>query len=62
MYFDGCASHLGCTVTLRGGGEQELRKVYLLPALTRNIAIYIVACQENGGFAVTKQPEFYHDF
>ena len=27
MYFDGCASHLGCTVTLRGGTENELRKV-----------------------------------
>ncbi len=40
MYFDGCASHLGCTVTLRGGGEQELRKVNLLPALTRNLGIY----------------------
>ncbi len=27
MYFDGCASHLGCTVTLRGGGVNELKKV-----------------------------------
>lgn len=27
MYFDGCASHLGCTVTLRGGSLQELRRV-----------------------------------
>ena len=29
MYFDGCASHLGCTVTLRGGSESELKKVTL---------------------------------
>ena len=27
MYFDGCAPHLGCTITLRGGPLSELRKV-----------------------------------
>ena len=30
MFFDGCASHLGCTVTLRGGPLQELKKVWVL--------------------------------
>ena len=30
MYFEGCASHLGCTVTLRGGTENELRKVSVM--------------------------------
>lgn len=27
MFFDGCAAHLGCTVTLRGAGNYELGKV-----------------------------------
>ena len=27
MYFDGCSSQLGCTVTLRGGTNKELSKV-----------------------------------
>ncbi|KAK2165368.1 hypothetical protein LSH36_51g02001 [Paralvinella palmiformis] len=27
LYFEGCASHLGCTVTLRGGSLKELAKV-----------------------------------
>ncbi|XP_074643443.1 1-phosphatidylinositol 3-phosphate 5-kinase-like isoform X3 [Tubulanus polymorphus] len=27
MFFDGCANHLGCTVTLRGGSQSELSKV-----------------------------------
>ncbi|XP_064646018.1 1-phosphatidylinositol 3-phosphate 5-kinase-like isoform X3 [Lineus longissimus] len=27
MYFDGCATHLGCTVTLRGGSSAELKRV-----------------------------------
>lgn len=30
MYFDGCASHLGCTIALRGGNMQELKKVKLI--------------------------------
>lgn len=27
MYFDGCNSHLGCTITLRGGSLNELQRV-----------------------------------
>lgn len=27
MFFTGCPAHLGCTVILRGGSQQELRKV-----------------------------------
>ena len=27
MYFDGCAHHVGCTVTLRGGSKAELKRV-----------------------------------
>ncbi|CAH1248992.1 PIKFYVE [Branchiostoma lanceolatum] len=27
MFFEGCASHLGCTVVLRGGSDIELKKV-----------------------------------
>ena len=27
LYFDGCATHLGCTVTLRGSHSNELKRV-----------------------------------
>ena len=37
MYFDGCAAHLGCTIALRGGSSQELRKV-------KNIVRFLVYC------------------
>ena len=28
LCFDGCATHLGCSITLRGGSMAELKKVY----------------------------------
>ena len=28
LCFDGCATHLGCSITLRGGSLSELKKVY----------------------------------
>jgi 1-phosphatidylinositol-3-phosphate 5-kinase len=27
MFFDGCATHLGCTVLLRGGSSSELKRI-----------------------------------
>jgi len=27
MFFDGCATHLGCTVILRGGSASELKRI-----------------------------------
>lgn len=27
LYFDGCATHLGCAITLRGGSIKELKRV-----------------------------------
>ena len=34
MYFDGCATNLGCTVTLRGGPQAELKAVCTLDLFT----------------------------
>ena len=37
MYFDGCASHLGCTIALRGGSLQEL-------CVVKQIVKFLVYC------------------
>jgi len=38
MFFDGCATHLGCTVLLRGGTRRELIKVKKLMSLMMLVA------------------------
>ena len=47
LCFDGCATHLGCTVTLRGGTQSELKRVRISTVIN-------IACM---GFTLTKNHE-----
>ncbi|CAG0920643.1 unnamed protein product [Notodromas monacha] len=45
MYFDGCASHLGLTVVLRGGNRHELKKVTCI--LVKSVMQFVILVAYN---------------